>query len=585
MEAQKNLSPIINFIWSVADDVLVHAYKKGKYGDVILPMTVIRRLDLVLEPTKEKVLKSHNAYRDRLDNLDYILTSEKDGSGKQFYNTSKFTLKNLLDDPKNIRTNFEDYLDGFSPNVQDIISKFKFRNQLDTLENDEDDIHLLFQLIEKFVSPKIDLHPDRLTNHQMGYVFEDLVRRFNEENNEEAGEHFTPREIIDLMANIVFLPIKDKLKQGSYLVYDPCSGSGGMLTEARNFINSVIGSDAVVHLYGQEVQAETYATSKSDLLIKGDDPEKLGFGSTLTNDKFADIKFDFMMTNPPYGKTWKDDKKRLGVGPKGAILDPRFQIGIPRVSDGQLMFVQHMLSKMKDTPLGSRIASVHNGSALFTGDAGQGESEIRRYLFEHDLLEAIIALPKELFYNTGIPTYIFLIANRKAEERKGKVMLINATSKNFYHLMRKNLGKKRVELLPEHVQKIVDLYLNFEAGNNVKIFDNEDFGYRQITVHQPQLDEDGKIITDRSGKPKSDTNLKDTENIPLKENVDEYFEREVKPYSENAWYSPAETKIGYEVSFNKYFYKYKAPRSLKEIASDLEKLEAESENLLEEITE
>lgn len=585
MEAQKNLSPVINFIWSVADDVLVHAYKKGKYGDVILPMTVIRRLDLVLEPTKEKVLKSHNAYRDRLDNLDYILTSAKDGSGKQFYNTSKFTLKSLLDDPNNIRANFEDYLDGFSPNVQDIISKFKFRNQLDTLENDEDDIHLLFQLIEKFVSPKIDLHPDRLTNHQMGYVFEDLVRRFNEENNEEAGEHFTPREIIDLMANIVFLPIKDKLKQGSYLVYDPCSGSGGMLTEARNFVNSVIGSDAVVHLYGQEVQAETYATSKSDLLIKGDDPEKLGFGSTLTNDKFADIKFDFMMTNPPYGKTWKDDKKRLGVGPKGAILDPRFQIGIPRVSDGQLMFVQHMLSKMKDTPLGSRIASVHNGSALFTGDAGQGESEIRRYLFEHDLLEAIIALPKELFYNTGIPTYIFLIANRKAEERKGKVMLINATSKNFYHLMRKNLGKKRVELLPEHVQKIVDLYLNFESGNNVKIFDNEDFGYRQITVHQPQLDEDGKIITDRSGKPKSDTILKDTENIPLKENVDEYFEREVKPYSENAWYNPAETKIGYEVSFNMYFYKYKAPRSLKEIASDLEKLEAESENLLEEITE
>ena len=358
-----------------------------------------------------------------------------------------------------------------------------------------------------------------------------------------------------------------------------------MLTEARNFINSVIGSDAVVHLYGQEVQAETYATSKSDLLIKGDDPEKLGFGSTLTNDKFADIKFDFMMTNPQYGKTWKDDKKRLGVGPKGAILDPRFQIGIPRVSDGQLMFVQHMLSKMKDTPLGSRIASVHNGSALFTGDAGQGESEIRRYLFEHDLLEAIIALPKELFYNTGIPTYIFLIANRKAEERKGKVMLINATSKNFYHLMRKNLGKKRVELLPEHVQKIVNLYLNFEAGNNVKIFDNEDFGYRQITVHQPQLDEDGKMITDRSGKPKSDTNLKDTENIPLKEDVDEYFEREVKPYAENAWYSPAETKIGYEVSFNKYFYKYKAPRSLEVIASDLEKLEAESENLLEEITE
>lgn len=585
MEAQKNLSPIINFIWTVADDVLVHAYKKGKYGDVILPMTVIRRLDLVLEPTKDKVHKTYNAYKDRLDNLDYILTSEKDGSGKQFYNTSKFTLKSLLDDPKNIRTNFEDYLDGFSPNVQDIISKFKFRNQLDTLENDEDDIHLLFQLIEKFVSPKIDLHPDRLTNHQMGYIFEDLVRRFNEENNEEAGEHFTPREIIELMTNIVFLPIKDKLQHGSYLVYDPASGSGGMLTEARSFINDTIGSSATVHLYGQEVQPETYATSKSDFLIKGDDPDKIGFGSTLTNDKFPDLKFDFMLTNPPYGKAWKDDKTRLGVGPKGAILDPRFQIGIPRVSDGQLMFVQHMLSKMKDTPLGSRIASVHNGSALFTGDAGQGESEIRRYLFEHDLLEAIIALPTDMFYNTGIPTYIFLIANRKSEERKGKVILINATSSKFYHLMRKNLGKKRVEFQPEHVQKIVDLFLKFEPGPDVKIFDNDDFGYRQITVHQPLIDDNGKVVTDRSGNPKSDTSLKDTEDIPLKLDVDEYFEREVTPYAPNAWYSPTETKIGYSVSFNKYFYKYLPPRPLSEIALDLEKLEQESETLLEEITE
>lgn len=585
METQKNLSPIINFIWSVADDVLVHAYKKGKYGDVILPMTVIRRLDLALEPTKDKVHKTFNAYKDRLDDLDFLLKSQKDGSGRQFYNTSRFTLKSLLDDPKNIRINFEDYLDGFSPNVQDIINKFSFRDQLNKLENDEDDIHLLFQLVEKFVSPKIELHPDHLSNHQMGYVFEDLVRRFNEENNEEAGEHFTPREIIELMTNIVFLPIKDKLQHGSYLVYDPCSGSGGMLTEARSFINDTIGSNATVHLYGQEVQPETYATSKSDFLIKGDDPDKIGFGSTLTNDKFPDLKFDFMLTNPPYGKTWKDDKTKLGVGPKGAILDPRFQIGIPRVSDGQLMFVQHMLSKMKDTPLGSRIASVHNGSALFTGDAGQGESEIRRYLFEHDLLEAIIALPTNMFYNTGIPTYVFLITNRKSSERKGKVMLINATESKYYHVMRKNLGKKRVELQTVHVQKIVDLFMKFEPGPDVKIFDNEDFGYRQVTVHQPLLGENGQLVTDRSGKPKSDAALKDSENIPLKESVEEYFEREVRPFAPNAWYNPAEDKIGYEVSFNKYFYEYKIPRKLSEISADLEKLEHESEHLLEEIIE
>ena len=581
----KSLSPIINFIWTVADDVLVHAYKKGKYGDVILPMTVIRRLDLVLEPSKDKVLKSYNSYKDRLDNLDYILCSEKDGSGKQFYNTSRFTLKSLLDDPKNIRTNFENYLDGFSANVQDIIAKFDFRNQLNKLENNADDIHLLFSLIEKFVSPKIDLHPDHLSNHDMGYVFEDLVRRFNEENNEEAGEHFTPREIIELMTNIVFLPIKEKLQHGTYLVYDPCSGSGGMLTEARSYINNTIGSDALVHLYGQEIQPETYATCKADFLIKGDDPDKIAFGSTLTKDGFPDLKFDFMLTNPPYGKSWKDDKAKLGVGPKGAILDPRFQIGVSRVSDGQLMFLQHMISKMKDTTLGSRIASVHNGSALFTGDAGQGESEIRRYIFEHDLLECIIALPTDMFYNTGIPTYIFLLSNRKTEERKGKVILINATSDKYYHLMRKNLGEKRVELLQEHVKKIVDIFVDFEHHPDAKIFDNDDFGYRQITVHQPQRDKDGRIITDKSGTPKIDTALKDSENIPLKESVEEYFEREVKPYAPDAWFNPAETKIGYEISFNKYFYKYQPPRSLTEISRDLEKLEEESGVLLEEIIE
>jgi type I restriction enzyme M protein len=584
MESQKNLSPIINFIWTVADDVLVHAYKKGKYGDVILPMTVIRRLDLVLEPTKDKVLKSYNEYKDRLDNLDFLLTSEKDGSGKQFYNTSKFTLKSLLDDPKNIRTNFEAYLDGFSPNVQDIISKFKFRNQLDTLENDEDDIHLLFQLIEKFVSPKIDLHPDRLTNHQMGYVFEDLVRRFNEENNEEAGEHFTPREIIELMANIVFLPIKDKLRQGSYLVYDPCSGSGGMLTEARNFINSVIGSDAVVHLYGQEVQAETYATSKSDLLIKGDDPEKLGFGSTLTNDKFADIKFDFMMTNPPYGKSWKDDKKKLGVGPKGAILDPRFQIGIPRINDGQLMFVQHMLSKMKDTPLGSRIASVHNGSALFTGDAGQGESEIRKYLIENDLLEAVIALPADLFYNTPIPTYIMFISNRKHPSRQGKVQLINATSSNFYKLMKRTLGKKRVELLPEHVAKIVDLYQDRNDNSHSKIIKNEDLGYLLVPVRTPLMGENNLPLIDSKGRPKVDKSRKDAEKVPLGTNVEEYFATEVLPFLPNAWFNPDEIKIGYEINFNQHFHAFKNRRDVSEIISDLEGIEKQSEDLIESIS-
>lgn len=422
IDTQK-LQPIINFIWSVADDVLVNTYQKGKYKDVILPMTVIRRLDLLLEPTKDRVLKTYEEYKGKIQNLDSLLTNSKHGSGLAFYNTSPFTLKNLLNAPKNLRSNFENYLNGFSDNVQDIIKQFKFRNEIETLYEAD----ILFSLIEKFVSPKIELHPDKLPPLAMGYVYEDLVRRFNEENNEEAGEHFTPREIIDLMTHLVFLPVKDKIQQGTYLVYDPCVGSGGMLTIAKQFITDPEGqvkSKATIHLYGQESTPFIYATCKSDMLIKGEDPDKIVYGSTLSQYGFpADLKFDFMLTNPPYGKTWAPDKKALGVGIKGAIIDKRFQIGQSRVNDGQLMFVLHMLSKMKDTELGSRIASIHNGSALFTGDAGQGESEIRKYLLEKDLLEAIIALPDDMFYNTGIPTYIFIISNRKAPHRKGKLQL------------------------------------------------------------------------------------------------------------------------------------------------------------------
>jgi type I restriction enzyme M protein len=448
------LQPIINFLFSVADDVLVNTYQKGKYKDVILPMVVIRRLDLLLEPTKDKVLETYNQYKTQMQNLDALLTNEKHGSGFAFYNTSPFTLKKILQNPTNIRSNFEDYLNGFSDNVQDIIKQFKFRNEIETL----DEANILFSLIEKFCSPKIELHPDKLPPLAMGYVYEDLVRRFNEENNEEAGEHFTPREIIDLMTHLVFLPVKEKIQQGTYLIYDPCVGSGGMLTIAKNFIQNqdgLIKSKSTIHLYGQESTPFIYATCKSDMLIKGEDPDKIAYGSTLSAYGFdRELKFDFMLTNPPYGKTWAPDKKILGVGDKGKIIDPRFAIGTSRINDGQLMFVQHMISKMKETELGSRIASVHNGSALFTGDAGQGESEIRKYLLEEDLLEAIIALPNDMFYNTGIPTYIFIIANRKEQQRKGKVQLINATGEFFYSKMRKALGKKRVEYRKENIEVI-----------------------------------------------------------------------------------------------------------------------------------
>ncbi|MBS1776595.1 MAG: N-6 DNA methylase [Bacteroidetes bacterium] len=678
------LQPIINFLWTVADDVLVNTYQKGKYKDVILPMVVIRRLDLLLEPSKEQVLKTFGEYKDKLQNLDSLLTNSKHGSGLAFYNTSPFTLKKLLQDPKNLRSNFENYLNGFSENVQDIIKQFKFRNEIETL----DEADILFSLIEKFCSPKVELHPDKLPPLAMGYVYEDLVRRFNEENNEEAGEHFTPREIIDLMTHLVFLPVKDKIQQGTYLVYDPCVGSGGMLTIAKNFIlnpDGLIKSKSTVHLYGQESTPFIYATCKSDMLIKGEDPNKIAYGSTLSAYGFDnDLKFDFMLTNPPYGKTWAPDKKALSIGEKGKIIDKRFRVGTSRVNDGQLMFVLHMLSKMKDTELGSRIASVHNGSALFTGDAGQGESEIRKHIMENDLLEAIVALPNDMFYNTGIPTYIFLFTNRKAKHRKGKVQLINATSEKFYYKMRKPLGKKRVEFSIQHIPVIEKMFLDFEENEYSKIFDNKDFGYYQITVNRPERDENGNIVYASKGKPKADSKLKDTENIPLKEDIQEFFEREVLPFApdlpaqtpvkgefciyvlkcadgsfykgqtndfdrrmeehrkgevswtsknlpfeithwevfatrdeavqrENylksgrgrawlqkmydekklkiferqagAWWDEKDTKIGYEINFAKYFYKYQPPRALTEIAKDIFAIEQETEGLLKEIIE
>ncbi len=587
----QSLQPVINFLWTVADDVLVNTYQKGKYKDVILPMVVIRRLDLLLEPTKDQVLKTFNEYKDKLQNLDSLLTNSKHGSGLAFYNTSRFTLKKLLDDPKNLRSNFENYLNGFSENVQDIIKQFKFRNEIETL----DEADILFSLIEKFCSPKVELHPDKLPPLAMGYVYEDLVRRFNEENNEEAGEHFTPREIIDLMTHLVFLPVKDKIQQGTYLIYDPCVGSGGMLTIAKHFMlnpEGLIKSNSTVHLYGQESTPFIYATCKSDMLIKGEDPDKIVYGSTLSAYGFdKDLKFDFMLTNPPYGKTWAPDKKALGVGPKGTIIDKRFMLKgsykeeavTSRVNDGQLMFVLHMLSKMKDTELGSRIASVHNGSALFTGDAGQGESEIRKYIIENDLLEAIVALPNDMFYNTGIPTYIFLFTNRKAKNRKGKVQLINATSEKFYYKMRKPLGKKRVEFSTEHIPVIEKMFLNFEENEYSKIFDNEDFGYAQITVYRPLKDEKSKIVTDSKGKPKPDPKLKDTENIPLKDDIQEFFVREVLPFAPDAWWDKKDTKIGYEINFAKYFYKHQPPRALADIAKDIFAIEEETEGLLKEI--
>jgi type I restriction enzyme M protein len=595
----QSLQPIINFIWTVADDVLINKFLENQYQDVILPMTVLRRLDLALEATKDKVLKTHSAFKGKIDNLYGLLTSEQHGTGLAFYNTSAFTMKKLLADPKNINSNFLDYLNGFSENVQDIISKFKFRNQLETFES----TGITFSLIEKFCNPKVELSPDKISPMAMGYMFEDLIRRFNEKTNAAAGRHFTPREIIALMTHLVYLPVKDKIQKGTFLVYDPCAGSGAMLTQSKSFATDPEGeikSKAIFHLYGQENTGEMYATCKSDMLLKGEDPDKIKFGSTLSEYGFDhDLKFNFMLTNPPYGTSWKQDIDNLNVGTdkKVSIIDKRFNLKIKnfkgeleetcltsRSNDGQLMFMLHMLSKMKDPKDGgSRIASIHNGSALFTGDAGSGESGIRQYIIENDLLECIVQLPNDIFYNTGIATYVWFISNLKEPKRKGKVQLINASSDAFYRKMRKSLGSKRNELTPEHIEAIQEIYFAFKENDYCKIFDNEDFGFYQITVHQPEKDDKGNIVKDAKRKPKPDSSLKDIENVPMKESIANYFKKEVLPFAPDAWYDKTKMKVGYEIAFNKYFYRYESLRSLQEIAADILKLEQETDGLLKEI--
>jgi len=593
----QSLQPIINFIWTVADDVLINKYLENQYQDVILPMTVLRRLDLALEPSKEQTLKTYEDFKTKMDNLSGLLTSEQHGSGLAFYNTSPYTMKMLLDDPKNIDANFLAYLNGFSDNVQDIISKFKFRNQLERFE----ETGITFSLIEKFCNPKVELSPDKISPMAMGYMFEDLLRRFNEKTNAAAGRHFTPREIIELMTHLVYLPVKDNIQQGTFLVYDPCAGSGAMLTQSKLFATNPEGeikSKATFHLYGQENTGEMYAICKSDMLLKGEDPDKIKFGSTLSEYGFDhDLRFNFMLTNPPYGTTWKQDFDNLNVGTdkKPSIIDTRFNLPVmnfksdrevtcltSRSNDGQLMFMLHMIAKMKDPKDGgSRIASVHNGSALFTGDAGSGESGIRQYIIENDLLECIIQLPNDIFYNTGIATYVWFLTNKKEEHRKGKVQLINGSS--YFQKMRKSLGSKRNELATDHIQQIQDLYFAFEESEHSKIFDNEDFGFYQITVHQPEKDEKGKIVLDSKGKMKSDSSLKDIENVPMKESIEAYFKREVLPFAPDAWYDKTKMKVGYEIAFNKYFYQYEGLRSLQDIASDILKLEQETDGLLKEI--
>lgn len=771
---------LVSFIWAIADDCLRDVFVRGKYRDVILPMFVLRRLDCLLESTKDDVMAEVLFQRKeaKLSILDPF--GLREASGYVFYNVSDWTLKNLVTTASNNRqileANFKVYLDGFSDDVKEIIDKFDLRNQIRKMGQAD----VLLDVLEKFTSDEINLSPDEvinadgvklpgLSNLGMGYVFEELIRRFNEENNEEAGEHFTPREVIKLMTHLLFIPVKDKLPP-TLLIYDGACGSGGMLTESQNFIQNPegeIGSDAQVLLYGKEVNGETYAICKSDLMIKDNDPENIKFGSTLAFDDFADLKFDFMLENPPYGKSWKSDQKVIMDGKK--VLDPRFEVklqnfagewevvpAVPRSSDGQLLFLMDMISKMK--PLeksanGSRIASVHNGSALFTGDAGGGESNIRRYIIENDWLEAIVQLPQNMFYNTGISTYIWILSNCKAAERRGKVQLIDGSQ--FYNKLRKNLGAKNCEFAPEHIEKITNFYLEMVENDQSKIFNNEDFGYYKVTVERPlrcaaqftperiaglrfavgledimgwvyerwgnrvykdlskyeklikahieqeeititpknlqnilsvdfwqgqrQLMEVaeklGEIVGDDlwldyndfinevdagiqelniklsvsekkqivdsvrwreekaerviqkvhelkgaklnqllaklgTTKPyladfgywevdknvyvqyESDSELRDTENIALNyqagadsavELIHDYFLAEVRPHVEDAWLDLSKTSIGYEISFNKYFYRHESLRSLAEVTAEILLLEEETEGLLKQL--
>lgn len=655
---------IVNFIWGIADDCLRDVYTRGKYRDVILPMTVIRRLDAMLEDTKPAVLEM----KKKMDEAG--ITNQWpalcNAAGQAFCNSSPFLLRDLTSRAKKqtLKADFEAYLDGFSPNVQEILDKFKFRNQIDTMVEAD----VLGAVIEKFVSPTMNLSPKpvytddtmqtiklpALDNHGMGTIYEELLRKFNEDNNEEAGEFWTPRDVVDLMADLIIIPIADKIMDATYSCYDGACGTGGMLTVAQERLYTVAkrrGKNVSIHLFGQEVQPETYATCKADMLLKGDgeQAEHIAYGSTLSADGHATRQFDFMLANPPYGKSWKIDAEKMGG--KKDILDSRFnayledgtQLSmIPRTSDGQLLFLLNNVAKMKkDTPLGSRIAEVHNGSSIFTGDAGSGESNARRYLIENDLVEAIIALPENMFYNTSIGTYIWVLSNKKESRRVGKVQLIDATL--MKNPIRKNMGKKNCELTSEIRKEIMRIFMDMEESEVSRVFNNEELGYWNVTVERPlrlrvypdrriprdvfkkaeelqlvidgikkasevaqsddwdafakatrlkkaQLNKIRPYITekDRSAKPVkgvADTELRESEQIPLDYpgGIDRYIEKEILPYAPDAWVDMKSQKIGYGFSFNKFFYHTPERRNLDEILRELKELEELGDAMTEEI--
>jgi len=668
-----NFGEKVSFIWSVAD-LLRGPYRPNQYKDVMLPLTVLRRLDCVLEPTKDKVLAKRKKLKGgKVKNLEPILNKT---AGQTFHNTSRFTFEKLKGDPDNIAANLTNYIKGFSSRAREIIEHFGFEEHIDKL-NKADRLYLV---VSKFSD--IDLHPHVVSNIEMGYIFEELIRRFNEASNEEAGDHFTPREVIRLMVNLIFLPDGDILTTKGIVktLFDPACGTGGMLSVAEGYVRE-LNPDARLEVFGQDYNAQAYAVCGSDMMIKGQNIDHIRFGDSFTNDYMAGKKFDYMLANPPFGVEWKPEADFIKREHEEQGFGGRFGAGLPRINDGSLLFLQHMIDKMKNRKEGgTRLAIVFNGSPLFTGGAGSGESEIRRWIIENDWLEAIVALPDQLFYNTGISTYLWIVTNRKASSRKGKVQLIDATS--FFKKMRKSLGNKRHEVCEDQRDEITRLYGNLDENEHVRIFDNDDFGYRRITVERPlklnfavteerlsrvkkakpftnlatskkrkdtkaakaeiaegiklqkailsalesldlknvvknreefvemmsgafkeagikvpaalfkailmalaERDETADICTDSKGNPEPDPELRDYENVPLKKDVDEYMKREVLPHVPDAWIDESKTKIGYEINFNRYFYKYTPPRPLEEIEADLKKIEKEIADMLAEVTE
>ncbi len=568
MENQ-NLSSLI---WSTADDVLRGMFKPSEYGRIILPFVVLRRLDCVLEPQKDKAFELHEKYKKKLKDFNQVIQSQLD---LPFFNVSKFDLLRIKSDPNNVYKNFNNYIQGFSKNVLDIIENF----QIDPLVTKLNKNKKLYLLIDKFT--EFDLHPSKVDNHMMGSVYEELLRKFSEMSNEESGDHFTPRDIVKLLVSFVFDGDKDNLKGDGKIrsIYDPCCGTGGMLTIGKNWIHENINKSLKIEMYGQELNDVTYAICKSDFLMSDENPENIkGPCSSLSEDQYPDRKFDYMITNPPFGVSWKSEEDFIKEESKHH--NGRFSVGTPRTSDGSLLFLQHLIHKMEKS--GSRIGIVFNGSPLFTGDAESGESEIRKWIIENDFLECIVSLPDRMFFNTGITTYIWIVTNNKSPNRKGKIQLIDGST--FSTIMTKNLGDKGKFISDEQIQKLLNIYRNYKENEFCQIHPNEFFGYKKIVVEQPLM-KDGKIEKDKQQKPKPDTAKRSYERIPLSEKIDDYFESEIKVHLPNSWIEKNKTKIGYEISFSKYFYKFKSIRKIEDIVKDLNSVNDEIQVLTNQLND